>query len=357
MRILKLSDLLLQEAFVPDKSEFEKALAADENGIISLYMDDKGYVHIDYPPFGGKGMKASAKLYYAKKRIILPKRYLHGNKITHGAAQLLKGLYKNDIVDAGWKVSFSDSEGYYMGGQFKYRKGEYEDLPINFWKNNSPMGVGENLVMYHGTSDLQLPKIEKYGLRPLGFKGTFAGHETRLKTDWNKNTLYLAGTFDDAFRYAKLRALSDMRDTDPKNFEFLQHYEWERWTVKPVVILATIPDFTKLRSDDDRIISIIKEKGTELWKSMDDATRKAEQEKAVQWFKERGVNYTPDRIEDYLWSMTDSGLAQILSQIHPDEWKKWEESLSSHNQVGYEGTIPPKFLKVLDLKQVTDKYL
>lgn len=355
--MIKLKTLI--EAISPDKSEYEKAADRSEYKSINVYMDKHGVVYIDdfmstKDPVPYEDTNAKLQLYYPDKRVRIFKNKLHGNKINPGQQQLLSILLKKGIIDSSWKVAFSDYEGYYTGGygSYSHKLGKYEKLPPNFWKRNSRIDLGENLKLYHGTSDLELPTIMKYGLRPLGSKHTVAGQETRIRLEDNKNFLYLAGTFSDAFRYAQTKARSNMLRIDKQKYEYVQYNEWGQWFIKPVVLLVQLPDFTKLRSDDDRIISIIKAKAYELWKAMDPEKKGMEQILSAEWFKLHGLNYKPEQIEDYLWTISDNGCNFVLTHVDKSEWKNWKASLGEFNQVGYEGIIPPNYIEVIDLTDV-----
>ena len=358
--MIMLKSLLVSEAFVPDKAEFEKELARSEHKVISVLMDKSGKVYIDDPvsyksPIENEQTKARLRLNYNNNEVDIYKDKLHGNKIDAAAQQMISALLKVGVIDSSWKVSFSDDEGYYLHGKYSMRKGEYEGLPPNFWKRNTRVDLGENLIFYHGTSDLELPTIKKYGLRPLGMEHTAGGHETRLRVEDNKNTLYLTGTFVDAFRYAQIKARSNMLRVDKTQYQWVEHWEWERWFIKPVVLSVRIPDFTRLRSDDDRVIRIIKDKADKLWDSMSEEQKQVEKELSVKWFKEHGINYEPYQIESYLWTISQNGFEKALKLIDKNEWKDWKASLGSHNQVGYQGVIPPQYLRVIDLMNVTYK--
>ncbi len=357
--MIKLTSLIL-EAFVPDKSEFENAFKRSEYNIIDVYMDRTGKVYIDDReskdlPVDRKNVISKLTLDYNNKKISIFKDRLHGNKINPHDQQLLSSLQKKNIIDSNWKVSFSDKEGYYKKGEYVYKLGEFENLPPNFWKRNQRIDVGNNLILYHGTSEKELPTIQKYGLRPLGSKYTSPGGETRLRIEENKNILYLSGTFTDAFRYAQLKARWNMREENKEKYSWVEHHEWERWFIKPVVLLVRIPDFTKLRSDDDRIISLIKIKSDELWEKMDSLEKQKQQKLSSEWFNERNVKYSPNDINSYLWTISDNGFKEVIKHISKDEWNNWKESLKTHNQVGYVGIIPPNYITVVDLNKVFKK--
>lgn len=358
--MIKLKSLIISEAFAPSKADFEQALAKSEYKILTVRMDKKGIIYIDDPvsyksPVENTEIKSSLKLNYDDNEIDIYRTKLHGNKIDAGTQQLISALLKAGVIDSSWKTSFSDESGYYLQGQYSYKKGDYEGLPPNFWKRNTRVDLGENLILYHGTSDLELPTIMKYGLRPLGMGHTVAGHETRLRVEDNKDTLYLAGIFDDAFGYAKTKARSNMRRLDKTQYQYVEHSEWERWFIKPVVLSVRVPDFTRLRSDDDRIIQLIKEKATKLWNSMPADQKQMEQELSVKWFKEQGMTYDPEQIESYLWTISQNGFEKAIKLIGKEEWSDWKSSLKSHNQIGYKGVIPPQYIRVIDLTKVALK--
>lgn len=357
--MIKLKYLI--EAISPDKGEYDAAAKKSKYGNITVILSDKGVIYIDDPetyksPIPHENTIARADLWFDKTIIRIYKAKLHGNKINPATQQLISALVKNKIIDSSWKVNFSDNEGWYRGyGDYVIRKGEFDDLPPNFWKRNSRVDIGENLTLYHGTSDLELPTILKDGLRPLGSKHTIAGPETRLRTEYNKNFLYLAGTFQDAFRFAKSKARGNMLRTNKQEYSYVEHWEWGRWFIKPVVLLIRLPDFTNLRSDDDRVISLIKAKGYELWKTLTPEQKTEQQIKSAQWFKEHEINYKSEHITDYLWTISDNGFNSVLKHIDKAEWKNWKASLGSHNQVGYEGVIPPNYITVVDLDRVVSK--
>ena len=359
--MIKLKNMLV-EAFCPDKEDFEKAAQRSEHKVIGIEMNKRGVITIDdYTNIQPdteeqlKNRKISARLNYNDNEIVIYNRELHGNKITPAAEQLISALAKKGVIDSSWKVAFHDYEGYHMGGDYVTRKGEYEGMPPNFWKRNKRIDLGTNLILYHGTDDKVLPKILRYGLRPLGMEGTESGYETRLKLEHNKNFVYLSGTFQGGFFYANHKARWDMLTTDKAQYDYVQYWEWERWFIKPVVLLVTLPDFTKLRSDDDRVIGIIKDTGYKLWASLSPEQQEVEKQKSSKWYKDRGVDYEPERIEAYQWVTSDNGFEETLKHVSKDEWKDWKASLGSHNQVAYAGVIPPQYLKVLDLTKVIRK--
>lgn len=353
--MIKLKSLIpIKEAFCPPKQEFDAAEKRSEYGIFCVILDKTGKIYIDdwtssQEVVPRENVLSKVKLYPKNKEVDIFKTQLHGNKIDSGTQQLIASLLKNKVIDSSWKVSFSDNEGYYLGGEYVNRHGEFEGLPPNFWKRNTRVDVGEKFSLYHGTSEKELPTILQYGLRPLGSKYTSAGGETRLRVEENKNVFYLTGTFQDAFRYAQLKARWNMRAQDKDKYSYVEHWEWERWFIKPVVLLVRIPDFTKLRSDDDRIISLMKTKGDEIWGKMPPEEKQKQKELSVQWFKERGINYDSRSIESYLWMISDNGFQTVLKYINKKEWDDWKSSLKGDNQVGYQGVIPPNYIQVLDL--------
>jgi hypothetical protein len=354
--MIKLKSLLL-EAFVPDKSEFKNAVANSEYKIIRIVMTKHGQVYIeDAPPeIPSEDIKVRATLNYNDDSIDFYTSQVHGNKISPSAQQLIAALTKRGVIDSSWKVKFNDKEGYYLNGDYVYKYGEYENLPPNFWKRNTRVDIGENLKLYHGTTEIELPNIKKYGLKPLGFKTTIGGTETRLRIEDNKNFIYLTGTFVNAFGFAESKSRSNMLRIDKNQYQWTQYHGWDRWFIKPVVLLVTIPDFTKLRSDDDRLLSIIKSKARELWKNLPPNVKTHEQILSAEWFKQHGVDYKPEQISDYLWVISDNGFSQTIQHVDSQEWKNWKASLKSHNQVAYEGTIPPNYLQVIDLHKVFRK--
>lgn len=351
---------LLVEAFSPDKEEFEAAATRSEYKIIDIIMDKTGHVFVDdYTSkthvVDPKEVRGRLTLDYNKNRIRIYSGKLHGSKIDPGVQQLLAILLKKEVIDSTWKVSFSDEGSWYTKGEYVYKPGKFENLPPNFWKRNQRIDLGENLTMYHGTSEKELPTILKYGIRPLGSKHTAAGGESRMRVEDNENFIYLAGTFVDAFRYAELKARWNMRAENKEQYSYVEHWEWERWFIKPVVLLVRLPDFTKLRSDDDRVISLIKTKADELWKAMDPEKKRQHQLLSAKWFKDRGIDYKPENIEDYLWTISDNGFQEVLTHIDRSEWKNWKASLGSHNQVAYKGVISPSHISVVDLNQTYKK--
>ena len=249
------------------------------------------------------------------------------------------------MIDNTWKVHISDTLGYYLKGDYVHRESEYENLPPNFWRRNTRIDVGENLILYHGTSEQELPTILKYGLRPLGSKHTTAGGESRIRMEENKNILYLAGTLQDAYRYADLKARWNMRAKDNTQYSYVEHYEWDHWFIKPIVLKVKVPDFTKLRSDDDRIIYLIKQKASELWSAMPEEQKNIEKIKTVEWFNEHNISYKPEDISNYLWTISDNGCNAVIKHIDKSEWNNWKASLASHNQIGYEGLFHQHILR------------
>lgn len=357
--MIKLKTLCI-EAFVPNKNEFDAAVARSEYKIIDIYMDRGGKVFIDDREVATsipdpKDVSARITLDFNNNKVRIYQTKVHGNKIEAGTQQLLSAILKNGIINTSWKVDFGDTEGWYKNSKYVHTAGAYQNLPPNFWKRNTRIDVGENLTMYHGTSEKELPTILKYGLRPLGMKHTERGAESRVRLEENTDFLYLAGTFMGAMNYAKTKARWNMRSEDPTKYSWVEHWEWERWFIKPVVLLVRIPDFTKLRSDDDRVISLIKDKAYKLWEIISPEEKEKQKEMSAKWYQERGIKYTPNDISPYTWVTSDNGLDFVLKQFDKSEWNNWKKSLEDNNQIGYKGIIPPSHISIVDLEKTYQK--
>jgi len=341
---------LITEAFV-NKDEFNDALNKSTIKYVSVEMDKNGKVYFN-PDFDNKLSYEDRKSYvilHFEKNTVEVRDIAIGNRISASTQQLLQQLVNDNIIDKNWTVSFRDDEGMYKKGVYTHIKGTFDKLPVSFWNRNSRINLGENLVLYHGTSTEDLPTIMKYGLQPLGRKYTTSGSASRIRTEENKNFLYLATNFRTAYMYAKDRASDHMRRLNRNDWYYLQHREVEYWDIQPVVLEVTIPDFTKIKSDDDRIISLMKNKADVLWKQFSEEEKSKEWEQTKLWFQKK-VDFTPKESDksSYYWIMSDNGLQYVLDRFDKSEWNNWKASISN-KQVAYNGFIPPQYLKVKEL--------
>lgn len=341
---------LVNEAFI-NKDEFDDALNKSTIQYVSVEMDKNGKVYFS-PDFENKVSYENRNGYvilnYKTNTVEIRDRVI-GNRIQAGTQQLLQQLVKDNIIDKTWTVSFRDDEGLYKKGEYTHIHGTFDKLPVSFWSRNTRINLGENLVLYHGTSSEDLPTILKYGLRPLGSKYTRSGSASRLRTEENKDFLYLATDFRTAYRYAKDRASDQMRRLHKDKWEYLQYRDFEYWDIKPVVLEVTVPDFTKLRSDDDRIIRLLKDKADKIWKEFTPEQQESEWQTTKLWYQ-KVLKFTPKETDrsSFYWIQSDNGLKYVLDRFDKTEWNNWKASLSNQ-QVAYKGFIPPQYLKVKEL--------
>ena len=341
----------LNEAFI-NKDEFNDALSKSTIKYVTVEMDKSGKVYFS-PDFENKvtydNRKATVVLNF-KDNVVEFRGGGIGNRMDSGGQQLLQQLKKDNIIDSSWTVSFRDDEGMYKKGEYTHVRGTFDKLPVSYWNRTKRLNFGENLILYHGTSSEDLPTILKYGLQPLGRKYTTSGSATRIRTAENKNFLYLATDFRTAYRYAKDRASDQMRRLHKDKWEYLQYRDFEYWDIKPVVLEVTIPDFTKLRSDDDRVIRLMKDKADELWKRLPEDEKEKEWNQTKTWFQKNG-GFTPKESDkgSFYWIMSDNGQNYVFARFDKSAWYDWKASIKSYQQVAYDGFIPPQYLKIKEL--------
>ena len=341
----------LNEAFI-NKSEFDDALSKSDISYVTVEMDKSGRVHFstdfDYK-VPNEARKATIIL-NCKDNVAMIRRGVFGNKIDSGHQQLLQQLKKDNIIDSTWTVGLKDDEGLYKNGKYTHIQSTFDKLPVTFWNRTKRLNNGENFVLYHGTSSEDLPTIMKYGLQPLGRKYTAPGSAARIRTKENQNYLYLASDFRTGYMYAKDRARSQMRKLQANTWEYLQYRETEFWNIQPVVLEVTVPDFTKLKSDDDRVIRLIKDKADELWNGFSDDQRNKEWEQTKIWFQKH-AGFLPKESDkgSFYWITSDIGQNYVLDRFDKTVWHDWKASIISNQQIAYDGSIPPQYLKIKEL--------
>lgn len=340
----------LNEAFI-NKDEFNDAFNKSTIKYVGVEMDKTGKLYFS-PDFENKVEYENRKSYIVlnfEKNIVEIRDKPIGNRISASTQQLLQQLVTDNIIDKNWTVSFRDDEGMYKKGKYTHIQGTFEKLPVSFWNRNSRINLGENFILYHGTSSEDLPTIMKYGLQPLGRKYTTSGSASRIRTEENKDFLYLATDFRTAYRYAKDRSEDQMRRLHKDKWGYVQYRDVEYWDIKPVVLEVTIPDFTKLKSDDDRVIRLMKDKADELWKQFSEEQKSKEWEQTKLWFQ-KNAGFTPKESDksSYYWIMSDNGLQYVLQRFDKSAWNDWKASISNQ-QIAYKGFIPPQYLKVKEL--------
>jgi hypothetical protein len=141
-----------------------------------------------------------------------------------------------------------------------------------------------------------------------------------------------------------------MRRLHTDKWSYLQDTEIEYWDIKPVVLEVTLPDFTKLRSDDDRVIRLMKDKADELWKQFSEEQRNNQWEQTKIWFQ-KNAGFTPTETwkGSSYWIKSDNGLQYVLPRFDKNEWNDWKASVKADQQVAYKGSIPPQYLKIKEL--------
>jgi hypothetical protein len=342
--------IMLSEAILsPDvKNAIIDSAKSDPYSSCIIYLTSNGTIQLEEPP--RNETKAEVTLFFSMNTIQLRgERY--ANKISSGAQQLITSLYKTGLIDSTWKLTKHERLSYHTaGGKYITDFGHHNDLSLLFWMDRkNRLFLGNDLTFYHGTSTFDLPLIKKQGLLNLSVKGISGGTATRLKIEENRKFVYLSTDIETAMSYAKERAGGYNRKYHADAWSYMQYQTWQVWDIQPVILKVTLPDVTKLRSDDDRLIKMIKAKAYEVWQTLPANIKSDQIAKTVQWFKTHNMDYKPEQIETFLWVMSDPGFEYILPMIDKSEWNNWKRSLEQDKQVAYEGIIPPKFLSVVSL--------
>jgi len=327
------------------KEDLEKEYNKESYKVAHIYMDGKGIVHLGYYGKDPNNLAtifsrtAEVTLWPDEKKISV--RRTSFGRISPRLDQLIKTLKSNGIVDDSWHL---DARG--LGGIGYYKDGKYVTEPEEI--NKSPLSKLRrldksitDLVAYHGTSEEDWQKIQKFGgLSPLFMSsGTTGGYESRYKHEYNKKTLYLAGTMQKAWDYATTRA----KQISTKNGQKYGSSPCDL-LVKPIVLRVNIPDITKLRSDDDAVNSIMSKWARRIW---DKFSYEEKKDLIKKMSDERGFDVSS--MPDYIWRETDAGFAKLLSLLPKDAFQAWFASAKRTGQIGYRGVIPLRFLQNLDL--------
>lgn len=350
-RALAAEFISLHEAIVDSstKNNILRSARENENSACEVYLTKDGRVNIGFPSAGEFSVYAT--LFFSLKRINLKVGSTVANKISSSAQQLLTALYKSGIIDNSWKVEHRDKLGYYnTSGKYINYSPSYANESLLFWMDRkNRIYIGDNLIFFHGTSTYELPSIKQKGLLYVNLHNVTSGTASRLKIPDNKKFIYLTPSIETAMMYAKERASKYNREFFRSQWDYMQHTEWTSWEIQPVILQVQIPDMSNLRSDDDRLIQMIKNKAYKIWDIFTPAQKLAHATKAAEWFKQHNINYTPGEISAFTWVMSDDGFEYVLPLIDKMEWKNWKKSLAENSQVAYEGIIPPKFISVVKL--------
>jgi len=357
----------IDEAVMPPRSALDAQYASSnaEHGwqTATVWMDRGGILRVDSTTPNGPdrqtGLRASVNLWPETKQIDPGYRNRPtGNTVSPAMHQLVAALLKAGWVDATWSIR-GETISYYLGGTYSYRANPLAPSLADWHKVIRFDATTINLQLFHGTSSLELPAILQNGMRSLGSRGGTgqASVNTRLRADWNKEHTYLATKLEGAWGYAKHRALDMWRKTNRSGYEYGQYREWEQWEVQPVVLIVTVPDMSRLRADDDIIITAIKKRAEALWGKMSAEAREDQKAMMRQWFpKHAGFQIKENDMSAWYWVMTDAGMQTVMDSMPMERLAAaWKASIRRNDQVAYAGVIPPSHLKVMDLRDVTTK--
>jgi len=266
----------------------------------------------------------------------------YGEHVQPRVQQAIRALRDAGMIDNTWTIKTRRGHGYYPpgGGQYQNRSDPIDQQGLDAIADKalrlSPMA--QNLVFYHGTTGIEWQRIQAVGLQPL-FVGANqqSGHESRGKHEGNQGILYLAGSIDQALRYAKTRAESNaLRLQRSADYAKLNDND-------PVVLRVQIPDPAKLMVDDDIIIQLAQRISRRLWRA-----KSVEQQQQITDAINQQRNLKLGReTAELLWRESPEGFAEIMQRLPKRVFHAWLGSLKRNNQVGYRGTIPPKFISLI----------
>jgi hypothetical protein len=341
---------LLTEAnltFTP--ADIAKAAAENEYHVVYLTMAGDGQIYIgdfikSFSEPQGQRPDVSYKralritLLPGEKRISISRGAV-GENLKPKVQQALRSLRDGGIIDASWRLETARGPGRYVDSKYTNEPNPVDQKTLDELVDKairlSP--VTQNLVLYHGTSSVDWVKIQRVGLHPLNFgTNTEHGFESRGKHDGNTKVLYLAGTLEKAYDYAKTRAEGQQR-------EYRKVQDWKSVdSTVPVVLAVHVPDPARLVADDDVVNAMARSIGYKLWK----AKPPEDQERIGREMAAQGrYSGTDPTVIGMLWRETTEGFAEIMARLPPRVFQVWLASLKRENQVGYKGFIPPKFLK------------
>jgi hypothetical protein len=318
--------------------------AAGDGDYVPMWIDFNGNVHLEFQ--SERSPRAEKiNLRPKAKQIELRSRGFSGGHVWPRLQQLLRSLMDKGIIDATWTVN-GGSIGRYVDRTFESKPEEINARTAGelAQKSSRLTPVTEDLIFYHGTSELDWESIKRVGLHPLGSKYVKGAYESRAKHELNKDLIYLASSMQGAWDYAKTRTRSMMKQEMPGKYELFKNSPECDWPMKPVVLRVKIPDIAKLRSDDDAANQIMRKWADILW------NKKSKEEQArliASMSKDRGFDVKS--FPAFVWRETDAGFSEIMNRVPKRVWMKWLASIRRYQQVGYKGYILPKFLEPIPM--------
>lgn len=312
----------------------------ESTGYCTVWMDLEGRVRTGDPMNDREGRPLGLYLRSMSNKVFLNARErvagleMVGDKLKPAQRKLLKFLADNGVIDPSWRLDSGGGVGGYKGWTY----GTYTDpeLPDTV---GGAMGSGllspamDDLVLYHGTTDRGWEGIMRDGgLRPL-FSGSnrTVGQESGYKHEMNRGHVYLATRPDKAWFYARQMA------------ESLSARLGER--VKPVVLRVKVPDMSRLRTDDDLINGLFNRAARRIWDSLPEGEKS---ELRARMPKVGGREADDFWAAKYLMGI-DEYRRMILGRIGRRAYGAWMASLLRKDQVAYDGAVPLRFLKVVDV--------
>jgi len=345
-----------------------------KEGFVSIGVDDVGNISLNDPRFQnhGKPLRFNRRM----DRIFLNDNKTIsidtiGSTIKPAVQKLIKFLLQNNIIDNTWSFNDNRGIGEFIGYKFTHFPDELADKSPEEVTSIEPFSRAiSKLILFHGTSQKDWEKIQKFGaLTPL-FIGSsqVKGFESRAKHWGNKKLLYLATDRKDAWEYAKTRASGVMLDIEKQLERRIKIAEdqgdWEKSAkltrelqqigssrhdsachrpVKPVLLRVRIPDLSKLRADDDVVNSNMRKIGRWLW------NRKSQDEKKEAIARmDKQVGFETASMANHIWSNTE-GYEQIISKLPSRIYKAWYASIIRSQQVAYQGSIPIRFIEEIPI--------
>lgn len=316
----------------------------------TIWLDTEGNVRAGYPEKPDNVSYSKFRKIYNNKVSINPDEkqiqfQMVGDKTNTAIKKLVQFLADNGIIDNTWKVRGGKEVSEYLGS--KYTHFPDPDMPktvADVRQLDTVSAAMNQITLYHGTSEDDWQKIQKAGaLYPL-FMGSNKeyGFESRFKHSLNKDLLYLATNADKAWNYAKTRAQGASRKLHKSAWQSQQYAGPEYWPVRPVLLRVTVPDMTKLRSDDDIANARMRNIAEKLWNEKSPEEQK-EIMKALSL--KAGFEVKDPSMGRMLWRDTDEGFSQILAKLNPKIYKAWLASMLRESQVAYKGYIPLRFIK------------
>lgn len=235
--------------------------------------------------------------------------------------------------------------------KFSVIDGEYKlkNYQSSYVTDINKLSLSDDVVLYHGTTEKALDGIKKFGLRPQDT--STLNYSIRSKNRGNGSTIpnhteyniYLTPNKTLAIQYAKSQA------------KFRNDI--------PVLLSISIPDYSKLMSDDDYIRDNINKF---ILKMFVYETKYSDKEQEyIDDLIGTDVLYEilGGDVEEYIYSSDESLLSlgkrfvdsvleeyRRLCSLHPNK-----SMLSSWNSVAYRGRIPSKFISIKTLQPLTEQ--